>query len=66
MTSPSAILFPKVNTIFSKNCSLVYAQCTLSVYSVYTQCILSVYLVYTQSTLLLSSNKLTTSNLQRI
>ena len=43
MTSPSAILFPKVNTIFAKNCSLVYAQCTLSVYSVYTQCILSVY-----------------------
>ena len=33
MTSPSAILFPKVNTIFSKNCSSVYTQCILSVYS---------------------------------
>ena len=33
---PSAILFPITNTILAKICSLVYAECTLSVYSVYT------------------------------
>ena len=52
---PSAILFPMTNTILAKICSLVYAECTLSVYSVYTQRIFP-----------LSFNKLTSSNLQRI
>ena len=32
----SSILFPIINTILAKICSLVYAECTLSVYSVYT------------------------------
>jgi hypothetical protein len=50
-----SILFPIINTILAKICSLVYAECTLSVYS-----------VYTQRMLLLFSNKLATSNLQRI